>query len=56
LRQLNLLGIDMDAIAQTLQKEYLQATEKQFQLITRHISRKREELELTWQQAAAHPA
>ena len=56
MRQLNLLGIDIDAIAQTLQKEYLQASEKQFQLITQHISRKREELELTWQQAAAHPA
>jgi transaldolase len=46
LRQLSLLGIDMDVIAQELQQEYLQASEKQFQSITRHISRKREALEL----------
>ena len=40
LRQLGLLGIDVKAIAQSLQKEYLQASEKQFKQITRHISQK----------------
>ena len=55
MRQLNLLGIDIDAIAQNLQKAYLQASEKQFRLITQHISQKREQLEAAWQQAATHP-
>ena len=31
MRQLDLLGIDMDAVAQDIQNEYLQASEKQFQ-------------------------
>ncbi len=49
--QLAKLGINMDEIAQSLQAEYLQASEKQFHLITQHISHKREEMELNWQPA-----
>ncbi len=48
------LGIDLDAIAARLQKEYLHASEQQFQAITRRISRKREELEKDWQRTAVH--
>ena len=54
--QLDLLGIDMVAVAQNLQQEYLLNSEMKFQLITQHISRKREELELQGQKTAVQPA
>jgi len=54
IRQLDLLGIDVEIVAQKLQQEYLQASEKQFQLITQHISRKRDALELSWQEEKMH--
>ncbi len=54
LQRLAELGIDLDAIAARLQKEYLHASEQQFQAITRRISRKREELEKGWQRTAVH--
>ena len=54
-RQLGLLGIDMNEIAQALQTEYLQASEQQFQRINQHISRKREVLESNWHKTP-HPA
>ena len=53
--QLDLLGIDMNAVAEDLQNEYLRASEKQFKGLTQHISRKREALELKEQKAAFHP-
>jgi transaldolase len=56
MRQLSLLGIDIDAIAQQLQQNYLQASEEQFQVITQHVGHKREALESKWANAATHPA
>ncbi len=55
MNQLELVGIDLKAVAQGLQQEYLRLSEKQFQLITKHVSRKRDELELNWQKTAVHP-
>lgn len=55
MNQLELVGIDLQAVAQGLQQEYLRLSEKQFQLIAKHISRKRDELELNWQKTAVHP-
>ncbi len=54
LQQVEELGINLDAIANRLQQEYLQASERQFQAITRRISRKREELEKMWQRTGVH--
>lgn len=51
IKQLAELGVNMDEIAQSLQTEYLLASEKQFNLITQHISQKRDELEQNWEPA-----
>ena len=40
------MGVDIEKLAQSLQDQYLKASERQFKLITQHISRRREELEL----------
>ena len=56
MNQLALEGVDIVAVAQGLQQEYLRLSEKQFQLITQHISKKRDELELKWQQTGLHPS
>jgi transaldolase len=55
IKQLTHLGVDMDEIATQLQQDYLRNSEKQFRAVTRHISRKREELERTHQKTAVHP-
>ena len=55
LYQLAQLGIDMETVAQDLQQDYLLSSEKQFLLITQHISRKREELELKGLDTAVNP-
>ncbi len=43
------LGLDLEAIAEQLQREYLIASDKQFQAIMAALSKKRDELESNWQ-------
>ena len=53
--QLAQLDIDIEAIARDLQQDYLLRSEKQFMEIVRHISQKREVLELQALDTAVHP-
>ena len=49
LERLAELGIDLEAIAEQLQRQYLVASEKQFQAILATLGKKRDELESSWQ-------
>ncbi len=49
LERLTELGLDLEAIAEQLQRQYLIASEKQFQAIMAALGKKRDELESNWQ-------